>query len=503
MLRRFVSLRSLLVLTTFACLLLSFTRIADEVSFSGPLHRPTTGLEEEPLFAIWKVTQHQPVYVDPFKIPYAESIYNWLFYASYGAVGTFFTTGLGLDCQWLPTITRLLTLLLAATCSFAFWYLAKEARFWPRHWRSLEKVCLATIAIWNPLTGLFVFSARPDMAALFFELLGLALFLRYVRTGTRSLLVLSTFVLFCAWSFKQTSVFVLAGVLLWLALSKRFNDGAVVGLVSGALYAVVFLVGGAFYSYAMLSSQNTCEFRVSHAVSNLIRALQRSSFLLLAIVAWPIACFSRRSEWRNQARSLLGVVLLVCFLCYTAISMKRGAGANYFITPSVLAMLWLIGSWDAIANPRSSPILNGIIAAAFSLEFLEAGLLFAAHLRVNHAPAEQQRHRNLAHKLDSLEAPILVDERFDNLPWIQRKPPHFVYSFAYSDNRLAGKGFESGGLGGLIRNHYFKTVVLHNEPRIQTSFDEGNLDDYERIETSDGYDIYVLAKPRDSLGQDK
>ena len=134
------------------------------------------------------------------------------------------------------------------------------------------------------------------------------------------------------------------------------------------------------------------------------------------------------------------------------------------------------------------------MAGALSLQLLGAALPFAAQLRVNHSPAEQQRHRNLANKLDLLEAPVLVDERFDNLPWIQRKPPHFVYSFAYWFDRMAGKTFASGGLGGLIRQHYFKTIVLRNEPRTQTSCDGASLDGYERIESSNGYDFYVLAK---------
>ena len=64
MFRGYANLRGLLAVTAFVCLFFAFTRIAREVSFPIPVQRPTTGIEEEPLFGIWKVTQDQPVVVE-------------------------------------------------------------------------------------------------------------------------------------------------------------------------------------------------------------------------------------------------------------------------------------------------------------------------------------------------------------------------------------------------------------------------------------------------------
>lgn len=494
MFRGYASFRSLLWVTAFACLFFAFTRIAREVSFPTPVQRPTTGIEEEPLFGIWKVTQGQPVYTDAFAPPYALTIYNWLFYASYGAVAKAWITTLGADSQWLPTITRFLTLFFASACTWAFCFVAKEAKLWPQDWGPMEKVSLAVIAIWSPLSGLFVFSARPDMAALLFELLGLALLFRYLRAQSLLVLVLLSLTLFCAWSFKQTSSFILAGVAFWLVLSKRYRDAALVTVISTVLYGIVFLLGGKYYTYAVLGSQGSCEFGFAFVRSNLEALLTRAPFLIVALGLWLIAFFSRDPEWRAQARNLPGIVLVVTFLCYVAISTKRGAGANYFITPSVLAMLWMIGFLANLTEKHAAPWLRPVIGVAVLIELLAAGFPLLAQLRHNNAPVEQERHRQLAARLVSLEAPVLVDERFDNLPWIQRKPPHFVYSYAYWFDRLAGKTFASGGLGGLIRAHYFRTIVLRNEPQPQTTFDNATLDGYQQLDSSGGYDFYVLRE---------
>jgi hypothetical protein len=66
----------------------------------------------------------------------------------------------------------------------------------------------------------------------------------------------------------------------------------------------------------------------------------------------------------------------------------------------------------------------------------------------------------LKQHLDELPGPVFVTDRACNLPWIQRKAPHFVYSFMYVADRNAGYTFESGGIGGLIEKGYFETIVV-------------------------------------------
>lgn len=481
-----------MVTTALASVVLGLLRVTSEMSFPEPVHRPTTGAEEEALFSIWKVTQHQPVFVDPLQIPYSGVVFNWLFFFSYGAVASLFTNGLHFDSAWIPSIARFLTLLATFAGAVVFLWIAEEQQLWPQHWSRWEKVSIAAIVLCNPVAGFFIFSARPDMAALLFELVGLLLFLRFLRAHNWALLVYATIALFCAWSFKQTSAFVVLGICLWLGLSRKLRELMIVIVITASLYIAAVAIGGVNYTHAILESQHSCEFHFSFAVANLITACGRAPLLPLGLGVWIAALFSREPTWRNRTRSPLAVVFVVCFFCYLVIAAKEGAGSNYFITPSVLGALWLIGSWAEESNRKRSLILCRLVLLVLCLQLANAGGIIYARSRTDRAVAEHERHRDLARELTLLEAPILVGERFDNLPWIQRKPPHFVYAYMYAFDRRAGRPFAAGGLAGLIRDRYFRSIVLRNKPEASASYDGAKLDGYVRVKSTDSYDFYVL-----------
>jgi hypothetical protein len=186
--------------------------------------------------------------------------------------------------------------------------------------------------------------------------------------------------------------------------------------------------------------------------------------------------------------------------------MKQGSSDYYFLGPSVFGTVWLLGLWTMTdqQSGRGWLPVRGLAVGGLCLQLLGAGSVLSGWAGAIGDSAEQQRHRVLAQKLDALPGPTLVGERFGNLPWIQRKPPHFVYAFTYYWDRAAGKTYGREGLGGLIRRHYFKTVVLRNSsaPPARPSFDEQSLADYKHLMSEAGYDFYVLpqelAAPADS-----
>lgn len=79
---------------------------------------------------------------------------------------------------------------------------------------------------------------------------------------------------------------------------------------------------------------------------------------------------------------------------------------------------------------------------------------------VGTAPGVNDQIALLKQHLKELPAPIFVTDRACNLPWIQGKAPHFVYSFTYPLDKKAGVKLERGGIGGLIEQGYFETVVV-------------------------------------------
>jgi hypothetical protein len=494
--QRWTSLRALVVLTAAVCLLLAALRITAETSFREPLHRQTSGCEEEALFSLWKVTQNQQVYADPFQIPYAISYFNWLFYATYGGVSALALNVMRWPAEWLPTVSRFLTLLLSAGCGFGFLKAAETGGLWPRQFTTATKISLAAIAAFSPLFGFYNFTARPDVGALFFELMGLILVFRYVRTKRPALLILATIVLFCAWSFKQTSVLVIGGVCLWFLFHRRYLEVLLISSISSALYLATFLSLGADYAYAVVKSQAHCAFQLSLGAENMIRAFVKSPLLPGALLFWTMAAFSRHARLKDETRTPLSFIFIFSFLWCVVLSMKEGSSDIYFFGPSMFGTLWLLGLWKAAEQaPRPSPLVERGFLIGLCLQFVAAALVLSGRSGVIKNEADQLRHRRLAEILDPLPGPVFVGERFGNLPWIQRKPPHFVYAYTYPFDRAAGKIYNHGGLGGLIERRYFHTIVLRNsaEPPDSPSFDGQNLAAYERIKSEAGYDFYVLS----------
>ena len=67
--------------------------------------------------------------------------------------------------------------------------------------------------------------------------------------------------------------------------------------------------------------------------------------------------------------------------------------------------------------------------------------------------------------LRSADGPILVTDRWLNLPWINPTTPHFVYAYVYRAGPLQSEAFGAGGVGGLIAQRYYKGVIVPTGPR--------------------------------------
>jgi hypothetical protein len=158
---------------------------------------------------------------------------------------------------------------------------------------------------------------------------------------------------------------------------------------------------------------------------------------------------------------------------------KYGADYNYFFEPSVLGLLWLLSLRQALAGESGSvrwlrmafPIAafamlavaaqNAFVAAAnwrsraVAQRALTPRQLQAAQI----APKERPEWDVLRRSLAAMPGPVLVVDRRYNLPWVQPHPPHFVVAYNYAADRESGRTFDHGGLAGLIRQRYFKTIV--------------------------------------------
>ena len=89
--------------------------------------------------------------------------------------------------------------------------------------------------------------------------------------------------------------------------------------------------------------------------------------------------------------------------------------------------------------------------------------------------------------LKDLPTPIYIANPYLALPWHIPSPEPFVTYYNYPTDRAAGLEMEAGGIGGLIEQGYFKTLVL---PVDIDSFDGGALTLYVKQRQCEGYDVY-------------
>jgi hypothetical protein len=449
-----------LLLTAGACLVLWLERIYYAISFVTPYMFTTTGCEEESLFSIWKFTQHQPVYADPYRIPFAVSYFNWGYYYFYGSISSLWLHLLHLDAIWIPTIGRIITIAFTLVTGGIF-FLAS---------RAIVKAGLLAdgsiawawylIATVSPLVGFWSITVRPEMGALAFESAGLYAILCYLRKQDLRLIIVAALLFYAAWAFKQSSVTMLTGSVLTLVLLKRWRAFITLSTIWWILVIVTLIVGGPVYRECLLFSQRSLPFSISYELLISPKVPRRDPFFLLCLVViavWVWRNFRQLVSKPIEAALTLIVSFSFCFALIT--SFKVGADDNYFIPAAWASMLGfaLILEWTNARWVLAGLVLcSWMMTADIAHDFRKPSVYF--DLRNS-----DTTYRAIAEKLSYLPGPAFVGDPYANLPWVQRFSPHFVVAYAYLYDRQAGVPFEDDGWEGLAREGYFATLVLTQE----------------------------------------
>jgi hypothetical protein len=454
-------IRLALIAAAFPCLALAGFRIIANLSLRTPLQLVTSGAEQEALDSIWRRAHGLPVYTDPHAIPYTASCFNWLFYAVYGSVARAVLHGFHLDDAWLPTICRGFTLCLATVGAALFAItirVLQVARSEARPFSQPEivswpiSIALGILAFFNPLCGFWTITARPDIGAVLLELVGGAFFSRYLRHGGMGWIALAALALEGAWSFKQSALGALAGIVLTLVLPRR---GRALGLLAaiwlGGVMAAL-LLGGPDYRQELYLGQIHSGFSAASALRHFGVALLKMPLIAVALVDWALAAKRCRADSILRAT---GLILISTLALDFAASSKVGAGDYYFLPAGVWSTLWLGLSFGRTGAAWA----NRVFSVALILIFIDAvAVLTGLTGRIDCRDARQP-YEHLARYLAAQPGPVFVQDTYGDLPWISPTAPHFVVAFNDGPDRNAGVPFQRGGGQGLLAAGYFSTVV--------------------------------------------
>jgi hypothetical protein len=455
---------------------------AFQAARSAPGVAVTSGCEEESWFALWRAIHGQPVYADTMRAPYASAYFNWLFYAAYARP---LAIGVHLWGDWIiPLVGRLISAVGAIAGAGTLAVILRRIISGRGHTTVFAMVALV---YFGPLVGWWPHTVRPDVWALTFETAGLGVMLLPWR---RPALMAATACLFfyLAWACKQTYVSGLGAAALLLGFKRQWRPLLILVVGSTVLWALTFSLLGPPYRAAFWDTATTNVYYPSLGFRNLWGMFAKSFPLWLLVVAALVQCiFARTRDANLPSRSAsdaiaLGLLGLLVALPLTFLTgCKLGAASYYYF--STLVMLSLIATGNLAAG-RAAWAAPAAFASGATLQLLIlSGLAGEVSLRT--------QSRQLASTWSAWEQaaePRYAHSTNLNVPWLNPGSPPFVLAYNYGLERAAGRTFEHGGIGGLIADGYFESLLL---PKTTAdAYDGGSLTLYQRRETVGDFVIY-------------
>jgi hypothetical protein len=464
-------------------------RGASAISFSEPLLVITSGAEEDSALAFWKTIHGLPVFEDPHRLPFVASAYNWLYYAFYGKITGAVLAALSLGDAWIPTIGRVISLVLTAVgIGLAYWAL----RLLAGRRSEVPPAPLAALAAFlfiGPLVGFWAMSLNVELAATLCAIVAMiAVFAWHEHHPGRAVAV-ACVAAYLAWCFKQSHVFMTGAVVVFLLARREWRLLSLSLMFFGAGWGLAILGGSEPYVKILFFKGTDATLELSTFIRNLVNVATKTTPVaaLLAVVLLA------RRDWRALGRDLFAdhkalfslVTLAVTLPLTMVMSAKQGAAENYYFVAVVAAAFAAVAMLPHLGvTERGRRIWQGLAVAGWLAAAAASATVLAGWNGVLSVRDWDSRHRAEIDCVRDLPPPLLpLSNPYLSLPWLYPHGPHFNLFYNYPRDRAAGRWFERGGVGGLIREGYFGTVLIG--PGGEPVFDGASLTEkYRPLRTS-------------------
>ncbi len=476
---------TLAVLAILANVAVAWLRVqsAEATAVGGAVHQ-TSGCEIESAFNIWRAAQGQPVYGDSSRMPFAGAYFNWLFYSSYGAIARTFAAVD--DTAELYRVARRFTAVGAVFGTFAITGLLVCINRPAGSSRATLAAAMGVSVFFGALPGWWVITARPDIWGLALEAAGVVWFLAWHRRTPMSAVVGAAVLFYLAWSFKQTFVAGPAAVGLFLMFHRSWRDVAVLVCIMGASVGLTMFLMGPSYRFGLSETVAATGFEASIGRGNAVSAASKLLWLLLAVpLVWHAARVDLLArENRSLRQDALQVGLLGTFIglaIFAPSASKVGAATNYYFSPALMLSLAVSAALPAATKERY------ILPSALAMLALPLAVLLGYAGRTSLADDAGALAQRWAMWKDQ-PSPRFSSDLSLNMPQPGDTSPAFVLGFNYQADRARGRPFEANGIGGLIEQGYFASLLLPADTRGR--YDGGSLERYVRNEEVAGLALY-------------
>jgi hypothetical protein len=354
-----------------------------------------------------RVQQGKPLYDDWRKPPHVLALYGPVLYLPVA----YMARVMGADNQGIYRIARWISLLATmGTAAIILWKVGGRSRV-SRPFAVMAGLIFLTC---DGILIRFDFSFRPDAAACFFTMLGLAL----VDRSDRPTSLYGSIPLFLlAFLYKQSTIVGPLAVVIYLLVSSRKPRAILYAIVSAAVFATChglleFLTAGCY-------SLNTIVALKGHTTLANIPSLL-SGFSAHAVVPLAGALYVLRLEVSDRKWQLFTVAFAVSVVVAAASTYRDGSDANYYIPSLALACVvcgrGLCRWWrQSTESPAAGSALTLLLMLA-TIRYAPEGALRLADLptrwqwfsdrHVEHAKTRDSL-RKVVHFLNSAPGPVL------------------------------------------------------------------------------------------------
>jgi hypothetical protein len=479
------------------CVVNAIYWLPEIISLFEPKQAILSGCTGESLHCIWKVIHGEAVYTDMTKMPFSSSYFNWIYYLVYGYGSKSMLALLDLDEIWVPSLAASISLMFTV---LGIIFAAKSYHKLSCTIGSIsrwEAMAFAVIVFLGPIMVSWNLAQRPDVGALTLEVMGLWAVLKALRSQSRDIpwWIFASLLFAGAWGFRIINVQVFGGVMLWLLVGRQWRNAILLFLPFTFVAGATFLIGGKEWVENALLGNIICPFGFSHLLYTVKLAFFKASYMVIPLIftIW----FGLKGAWKHSTTASLWFYILLVSITITVLTaLKYGSHQNYWFTVS-FASAGLIAYWwgcKGLDLPETT-IMSIRALVAVCLIFTGAvQLAYLFDVLKTVQKEDQARLMTLRESLLRMPEPIVVrGGYFENLPWITSQDTPFVYAYTYHLMRNADVPLERNGLGGLVREGYFGTIVYPVEYAHDTPTDGQTLDLYQ-VSKADAFYRYYVRK---------
>jgi hypothetical protein len=439
--------------------------------------------EGPPTYGIWKVQNGWPLYEGSDRQPYSVTLYNFGFYHLYANV----LRVVGVGGSEIVLGGRLLSALFGlAGCFLTYRLIARLADSGQWGWGRRWLVCCLVFFLWfgSASVSWFAIAVRPDMASLAVATAALLVYAGRLGPATVGRCLVAALLFYVAWALKQSTVGILTGACLHVALCERRLKPTIALVVPCALLmAATLAAGGEDYRINVIRLPAISSFGWGADAE-----MPRPIIILLSLAAnafvwlYPLAGLApylatRRAEKPGGheegapyvALSALVVPALVssawCFFAAFRDGSAKNTLLEGYLTTGALTATLLLRRLNE--RRRKAAWLEGVVmpfAVLAMSVFPLAQLAFfdrLGNLTIDSAAGYAKMSTFVGH-MKQLPKPIFIEDSQLSLPWFStdnRYPAYTLDVYLMVDAKNKG-WYKDGGFDSLVRQRAFASLLL-------------------------------------------